>query len=91
VIILFSWLVVLRIQDQAHNVLEEKVVPGPVNQHHQPVTEANEIDQVYNEPYYPGNKSFEGEAADMSYRRITADRGHMAAIPVVKRPQSFSC
>src|SRR3989304_7468055 len=75
--------------DQAYGPFIGQVVPAPVDQHQQPVAEADQPYQVHGQPDYPGDEAAELDTVDVRHSRGAADRRHAAAVFVdeaLRRP-----
>ena len=74
----------LFLGDQPHLAVVEKIIPGPVDQHHQPVAKTDDAENMQHHPDHPGNKAAERQAPDARHRRIAPDRRQQAGILVME-------
>ncbi len=78
------------VQDQAGAALVSKVVQGPLKEHHEAVAEADQEDDVDQQPGHPGGKAGEPEAAQHRHRRLAPEGGHGTLILIAERLGRFA-
>src|SRR5262245_30815662 len=58
--------------------------PGPVDEHGEPVAEADQEPDMGEAPHEPGKKAGEAEAAEIGDGCLAADRGEVAVVAIDK-------
>ena len=77
--------------DEPRPAAEGQVRPGPVEQHQQPVAEADQEEDVDEQPGQPGEEARAASAArTVAHRRAAADDGEAALVEVAERPRRLA-
>ena len=75
--------------DQPHVPLPRRIRPSPLRHHNQPVTKANQIQDVHEQPGQPSKTARQPEPPEIGDRRSATNRRHIAEVPVPKGPALF--
>src|SRR5258705_8248717 len=70
---------------QPRRPLVEEIIPRPVDQHEELVAKADQLNDVNPEPHHPRDKTARLHPKDIRDRRVAADRGERALIPIPER------
>src|SRR3954451_4240767 len=76
--------------DEANRTLIAEIRPRPLDQHHDPVAEPNQLDQVDEQPREPSGEPLQLRPVQIRDRRCPADRGHVAVIAITEWTQRLS-
>src|SRR5579883_1369298 len=76
--------------DQPHRPVVEEVIPRPVDQDEHPVAEADQLNEVDEEPHNPRRKAGEAEPPELGNRGVPPDGGHGATVTVHKPNQGLT-
>src|SRR5712664_2235967 len=69
-----------RPQDQADGPVVEEVVPRPVHEHDDAAAEADDVDQVDEEPHQPAQEPGQANRSELRHGRVAPDRGHDSGV-----------
>src|ERR1700736_4367594 len=75
----------LAVGDQPRSALGEEVAPHPLNEDEEAVLEADQVEDVDEQPRYPGEKSGEAEAARLRDGLVLPDGGHHPLVAIAER------
>src|SRR5258705_12004105 len=70
---------------QPRGPLVKEIIPRPVDQHEELVAKADQLNDVNAEPHHPRDKTTRLHPKDVRDRRVAADRGERALIPIAER------
>src|SRR5690348_6810690 len=79
-----------RVGDEPCASLPGEVGPGPLHHDEHAVLEANEHEDVDEQPGQPGHQPPEPERTNLGDGGRATDRGHGAAVDVVERPSRLA-
>src|ERR1044071_9482261 len=75
--------------DQSHLIIVKDIIPGPVDEHRQPVPESDQAEDVEPDPNHPGDESAERESPNARHRRVPPDRREHSRILVLEWLRAF--
>ena len=73
--------------NQANGSLVREIRPRPLDEHDEAIAEADQIEDVHEEPDQPADQAAQPEPPEIGNRRGPANRSQVAEIVIVKRPQ----
>ncbi len=76
--------------NQPHLIVIKDIIPRPVDEHHQPISESDQSVNVEGNPDHPGDESAKGKSPDARHCRVPPDGREQARILVLERFGRFT-